>query len=156
MLRREIIFLPADEYSGNESNYYSSVEQYSRLLAEYNTKNNELEEKRTELNKAKSALDTAGRAISTSQSTVDNATTTVTTMKQLINSTETVLKQLKDYQNSSMDSDQVNSILAVIKNAYPEIYNAIKSQSAQGIASEANSRHSLPSIRFSLPSRRRL
>lgn len=130
--------LAADEYSGNESNYYSSVEQYSRLLAEYNTKNNELEEKRTELNTAKTALDTADRAISTSQSTVDNATTTVTTMKQLIASTETVLKQLKDYQNSSMDSDQVNSILSVIKNAYPEIYNAIKSQSAQGIASEAN------------------
>ncbi len=130
--------LAADEYSGNESNYYSSVEQYSRLLAEYNTKNSELEANRTELNKAKSSLDTAKNAITTSQSTVDSATSTVTTMKQLIASTETVLQQLKDYQNSSMDSDQVNNIISVIQNAYPEIYNAIKSQSAQGLASEAN------------------
>lgn len=130
--------LAADEYSGNESNYYSSVEEYSRLLAEYNAKNNELEANRTELNKAKSALDTANRTITTSQNTVDTATTTVTTMKQLIASTETVLNQLKDYQNSSMDSDQVNSILKIIENSYPEIYNAIKSQSMQGIASEAN------------------
>ena len=130
--------IASSEFAGNQANLNAAVEQYNTLLNQYNTKQNELETKRQDLAKAQTAMNTAQQAINTLESTVSTTRSTITTMQSAINTTETVLKQLMDYQNSSMESDQVNNILNVIQSTYPEIYNAIKSMSAQGIASEAN------------------
>ncbi len=124
------------ELSNNTAEYYAAIEEYSRQeelykqnLALYNTE--ELKH-----SQAKELYDSAYSDYQNAKTAVAYAQQSIDTTQSLITAAEATLLKLEDAQTDAYSQEQIQSVINMMQLTYPELYNAVKSLTTQGLASE--------------------
>ena len=89
---------------------------YEAALAEYNEKNSQLQAARSEFN---------------------NAQNNIANLRSMINTTRTVFDSLSAVQGAALNQEDIQNIIGVLEAVNPELYNAVSSLTAQGMAVDA-------------------
>lgn len=119
-----------NEYNANV-NQLQQLETYVREAqrqwnvnnAAYQASYSVLKEKEAELNQASAAISSAENAVATTES--------------LLNTTKSVFDSLKATQGSALNQEDIQNIAGVLEAVNPELFNAVKSLTAQGMAVDA-------------------
>lgn len=124
------------ELSNNTAEYYAAIEAYSRQeelykqnLALYNTE--ELKH-----SQAKELYDSTYADYQSAKNAVSYAQQTIDTTQSLIDAAEATLLRIEDAQTDAYSQEQIQSVINMMQITYPELYNAVKSLTTQGLASE--------------------
>ncbi len=122
--------------SNNTAEYYAALQAYSEKEKLYQ-KNVELyniqQQKHTE---AKDLYDSSYSQYQNGQNSIDSAKQTIETTKGLIAAAESTISRLGDVQSDAYSAEQIQSIINMMQITYPELYNAVKSLTTQGLATE--------------------
>lgn len=122
--------------SDNTQEYYNAIEEYSRQeqkhqdsLAEYNSENLKLQQ-------AKAVYDEAYAKHQDAKNAVEYAKQTITTTNNLIAAADAMLLKIEDMQTDSMSQAEIQSVINYMQVMYPELYDAVKAMTTQGLATE--------------------
>ena len=122
--------------SNNTAEYYAALQEYSakeqlyqQNVALYNTQ----QLKHTQ---AKELYDTSYNQYLNGQNAIESAKQTISTTKSLISAAESTITKIGDVQSDAYSQEQIQSIINMMQITYPELYNAVKSLTTQGLATE--------------------
>lgn len=125
-----------DNLTNNTQEYYNAIEEYSRQeqlhqesLAQYNAENLKLQQ-------AKATYDEAYEKHQSAKTAVEYAKQTITTTNNLIEAAEAMLLKIEDIQTDSMSQSELQTVVNYMQVMYPELYEAVKAMTTQGLASE--------------------
>ncbi len=124
------------ELSNNTAEYYAAIEAYSREeeLYQQNLKLYNTEDlKHTQ---AKELYDSVYSEYQSAKNAVGYAQQTIDTTQSLIAAAEATLLRLEDAQSDAYSQEQIQSVINMMQITYPELYNAVKSLTTQGLATE--------------------
>ena len=104
--------------------YVTAAEaEYNAKLAEYNAKQAEYNQKKAQADAAQTQISTAEQQIAQTQNLLDRTTG--------------VMNSLIASQGTALNQDDIQSIVGIFQAINPELYNAITSLTAQGLAVDA-------------------
>ena len=132
-----------DTYANARNTLTTSTAQYQQAIQDYKAKQQayeaskqEYESKRVELNTNRTRYDEMSAQYERAYSEISTLENTVSNTKRLIEAGETVLNQFDDTMANSMSNEQIQSVVTLMQATYPELYAAVKSMTAQGLAAE--------------------
>lgn len=120
----------------NTEEYYAAIEEYSRQEQLYQTKLAQYNAESLKLQQAKTKYDEARNTLSDAKSAIEYANQTITTTNSLITAGEAMLQKIEDIQTDSMSQTEIQSIVNSMQLLYPELYEAVKAMTTQGLATE--------------------
>ena len=132
-----------DKFANAESTLQGGSAEYNAALQTYATKQQAIvqfqqlyNQKSAELALYKSQYDTVASQCQSTQNSLNTAKASVATTQSLIEAGESMLEQLSDIQQNSYNNEQIQSIISMMRITYPDLYNAVASMTAQGLAFE--------------------
>ncbi len=126
-----------NEFNGNTQQYNEAVVMYNNNLAAYQEASLQQKERSKQLETAKETYRSAESMLTTAQTAVNSAQQIVTSTTDIINTTSNILTTLENSQNGNLDNSQISQVLSTLQNLNPDLYAAISSLSAMGMATEA-------------------
>lgn len=124
------------DLSNHTAEYYSALESYSQQKQAYEDNLALYNEQDLKHSQAKNQYDQYYNQYLSARNAVDYAKQTITTTENLITAAEATLLKLQDVQTGAYSQEQIQSIINMMQITYPELYNAVKSLTTQGLASE--------------------
>lgn len=132
-----------DTYAAAKTTLNTSTAQYQQAIQDYKAKQQayeasktEYDAKRAELNQSRTRYDELNAQYERAYSEIGTLENTVSNTKRLIEAGEAVLNQVSDATANSMSNEQLQSVVTLMQATYPELYAAVKSLTAQGLAAE--------------------
>lgn len=122
--------------NNNTAEYNAALQQLSEMQALYNENNAEYLKKSNELKLSQSTYDDLYSQWQQADTSLSYAQGMIDTTKSLITAGEAVADKLSELQDSAAGNEQIQSVINMMKITYPDLYNAVKSLTAQGLASE--------------------
>lgn len=99
-----------------QTEWNANYSAYQAALAEFNEKQGELQTAKTEFN---------------------NAQNSIANIRSMINTTRSVFDSLSSIQGTALNQEDIQNIVGVLEAINPELYNAVSSLTAQGMADDA-------------------
>ena len=124
------------ELSNNTAEYYAAIEAYSKQEELYKQNLALYNAQEAKHNQAKDLYDKTYAGYENAKSSVAYAQQTIDTTKNLISAAEATMLKLEDAQTDAYSQEQIQSVINMMQITYPELYNAVKSLTTQGLASE--------------------
>lgn len=124
------------ELTNSNAEYQAALAAYSEKQQLYQSNLNSYNEQVTKHNSAKSLYDKAYADYTSAQSAVQYAQQTIDTTQGLITAAEGVLLKLGDAQTGAYSNEEIQAIINMMQLTYPELYNAVKALTTQGLATE--------------------
>ncbi len=122
--------------SNNTAEYYAALQEYSekeRLYQQNVDAYNEMQLKHTQ---AKELYDNSYTQYITGKNAIESAKQTIETTNSLISAAESTILKIGDLQSGAYSQEQIQSIINMMQITYPELYNAVKALTTQGLATE--------------------
>ena len=118
------------DYNEKLQSWSEMSELVSQAEAQWNEQYNNYIEQQNIYNNYLSLRNTAATQLQTAQNYVN-------TLDSLISTIRTVMTSLSAVQTQSLSSDQIQNIISVLQNTYPELYTSISTITAQGTVASA-------------------
>jgi len=125
-----------DDLSNHTAEYYAALDSYSKQQQLYKDNLALYNEQDLKHTQAKNLYDQYYNQYLSSRNAVDYAKQAITTTENLITAAEATLLKLQDVQTGAYSQEQIQSIINMMQITYPELYNAVKALTTQGLASE--------------------
>ncbi len=122
--------------SNNTAEYYAALQEYSAKEALYQQNMDLYNSQQLKHTEAKELYDTSYTQYLNNQNAIASAKQTIETTKSLISAAESTVNKLGDIQSDAYSAEQIQSIINMMQITYPELYNAVKSLTTQGLATE--------------------
>ncbi len=124
------------ELTNTTAEYQAALAEYSRKQQLYQTNLKNYNEQLAKHNTAKSLYDKAYAEYTSAQEAVQYAQQTINTTQELITAADGVLMKLADVQTGAYSNEEIQGIINMMQLTYPELYNAVKALTTQGLATE--------------------
>ncbi len=124
------------ELSGNTSEYYAALSEYSSQEQQYKDNLALYNEENLRHTQAKNLYDSTFSDYKSAQSAVEFAQQTIKTTESMITAAEATLLKIGDLQSGAYSSEQIQSVINMMQLTYPELYSAVKALTTQGLATE--------------------
>lgn len=119
-----------NEYS-EQVNLYNQLQAYvASAQTEWNANNSAYQAALAEYNEKQAQLQAANAEITSAENNI-------ATLRSMINTTRSVFDSLSAMQGAALNQDDIQNIVGVLEAVNPELYNAIRSLTAQGMAVDA-------------------
>ena len=132
-----------DRYAQVEDILSNSSTAYQEALAEFYRKKQALTEKQSEydtkqleLQSAKEQYDSLKNQYTDASARIESTKKQIESTKSMINAASDLLAKLDDTQIEAYSNDQIQSVIALMQGTYPDLYFAIRSLTATGLAGE--------------------
>ena len=122
--------------SNNTAEYYAALQEYSEKEQLYQQNVALYNEQQLKHTQAKELYDTSYNQYLNGQTAIESAKQTIETTKGLISAAEATINKIGDIQSDAYSQEQIQSIINMMQITYPELYNAVKSLTTQGLATE--------------------
>ena len=122
--------------SNNTAEYYAALQEYSTKEQLYQQNVDLYNEQQLKHTEAKDLYDTSYTQYLNGQTSIESAKQTIATTKSLISAAESTVAKIGDIQSGAYSQEQIQSIINMMQITYPELYNAVKSLTTQGLATE--------------------
>lgn len=110
------------DYQSKYELWKTNKEKYDESVKTLSEKQEQYDRLYTECTSARQQVNTLNTAISTTNS--------------LINAADNVMQSIQDKNITASSQEQVQAVITMMQTTYPELYNAIKSLTTQGLAME--------------------
>ncbi|MBR3767437.1 MAG: FtsX-like permease family protein [Clostridia bacterium] len=124
------------ELSNNTAEYYAAIEEYSRQEELYKKNLDLYNTEDLKHTQAKNLYDSTYADYQSARSSLSFVQQTIKTTESLITAAEATLLRIGDIQTDAYSNEQIQSIINMMQLTYPELYNAVKSLTTQGLATE--------------------
>lgn len=119
-----------DDYAQKVQAYNELNTQVAEAKKEWNIRNTEYQTKLVEYNEKNQEWQAAVQEIK-------NGEATVSRIRNLLNTTQGVFNSLQSTQGAALNQEDVQNIVGVLEAVNPDLYNAIRTLTAQGMAVDA-------------------
>lgn len=122
--------------SNNTAEYYAALQQYSQKEQLYQQNVDLYNAQQLKHTQAKELYDSSYTQYLNGKTAIDSAKQTIATTNSLISAAESTILKIGDLQSGAYSQEQIQSIINMMQITYPELYNAVKALTTQGLATE--------------------
>lgn len=121
----------------SNADYTQKLAAYSQLVALVNEGQAAYDAAKNEYDSKKAVYDEYSATMTSWYNNLQTAKATLNTTSDLLKQTKDVLGALEQLQMGSANQEQVQNVISVLQNTYPELYKSIYTLTAQGTAAAA-------------------
>ncbi len=125
-----------DVLSNNTAEYYAAIEAYSTQEQLYKTNLAAYNQEEYKHSQAKDLYDNSYIQYQNGLTAVESAQQTIDTTQSLISAAESTIVKIGDAQAGAYSQEQIQAVINMMQLTYPELYNAVKALTTQGLATE--------------------
>ncbi len=122
--------------NNNTAEYYAALQEYSEKEKLYQQNMEQYNTQQLKHTETKDLYDSSYNQYLNGQTSIETAKQTIDTTKRLITAAESTITRIGDVQSDAYSAEQIQSIINMMQITYPELYNAVKSLTTQGLATE--------------------
>lgn len=122
--------------SGNSAQLEAALNDYKEKYELWQTNKENYDESVKVLAQKQEEYDKLYAECTSARQQVNTLNTAISTTNSLINAADGVLQSIQDQNITASSQEQVQAIISMMQTTYPELYNAIKSLTTQGLATE--------------------